>query len=507
MEKKRLLLYWMLQECFVSLAIAAMYMTNGNLSQFYCAENGAEYHMKQYILLSVGCFFLLSIFSFLVQKQIKKLCLRVRSIGEKIWSFFESMIDIILEHIKKPRISAQYTTTIRSILIAFILGVGYLAHMAGARKYYGYTVIFMLAFFYMLTVWTLPERKCEYKLNGVKIAWFSLCLLQILSDFVIQKKTGFLGLWMLASFGIFYRAWERIEEPEKIWNDFARAVEILYLLTIGYCLFIEPWWNKKEFFYVSEFLYPGMWKNPNPFSIMLVLFVLVMLYRIFQIFSKKQRYWKITFYLAGLLFACRLILLTQCRTAILSCIVLFVWACLFALGRRIKNIKISPSRVFAILMVVFLIIAAVFAVKGGALFSKKGAASTLDEMTSGRLTIWQGYLMQMNLWGHEGDALVGGVSAYAHNVFLKMMHTYGIFAGILIFVLLIEVFRRAFLYWECERKNETSFLVMGILLTYVISAMIESVDDLPMVWQIWSSFYFAVGFLMIQDGKQGCQND
>lgn len=140
--------------------------------------------------------------------------------------------------------------------------------------------------------------------------------------------------------------------------------------------------------------------------------------------------------------------------------------------------------------------------KGGALFTKKSAAITLDEMTSGRLSIWQAYLTQANWIGHEDSALLEGAPAYAHNAILKAVHTYGILAGIVLLVLLTVIFYRAICYWKSERKNEKAFLIIGIFLVYIISTMIESVDDLPLVWQIWTSFYFVMGFLMLQSGKK-----
>lgn len=510
MKKRRLFLYWILLECAVSLAVAAMYLTGGNLSQFYNdyrVANGIEYDVlqyeparydvMQYALIALGCFLVLSVLSFLLRKQIKKIFCHADNLLRKWVYFFESQVDVILEHIKRAKVNDGYYAAVRSILIVLILWLGYLAHMAGARRNYGYTIIFLLTALYALVAWMPPKRKCGHKVNGVKAAFIFLCILQFVSDVIIQKKTGFVELWMLAGFGVLYRAWERMEAPEKLWDDFAKAIETLYIFTIFYSIFIEPWWESTGIYYC------GMWKNPNPFSVMIVLFILVMLYRIFQIFSKKRQYWRIILYGGGIAYGVKLILLAQCRTALLSCLVLLSWALLFAFGRKIKNIKISAVGVITMLAMVFLVVCPLLVFKGGMLFSKKMGSVTVDDMTSGRLSIWEEYISQINLWGHEGDAVVEGLPAYAHNMILEMTHTYGIFAGIIMIILLIEVVRRAFLYWEKERRNEVSFLVMGVVLVYIVSAMIESVDDLPVVWQIWDAFYLTIGFLMIQDEKAG----
>ncbi|MCI8280107.1 MAG: O-antigen ligase family protein [Lachnospiraceae bacterium] len=496
MRKKNIFLYWIIMECFLSIAIAAMLLTGGSLSQFYNSEYEAVVNKKQYLLLCIELFFVISILSFLFSKKIERLMQKGRCLLNKIIIGYEKCVDCILKYIKRVKGNARLYAIGRSLSIIFILMLGYLAHMAGARKSYGYTVIFFISFMCILVFWIVPKRQAFYKVNRIKKLWWLLCIIQFISDIIIQKRVGFVELWMLSSFGLLYRTWERMEKPEQLWDDFANGIEFIYILTISYCVFIEPWWKE-------EILYSGMWKNPNPFSVMIVLCLLVIVYRCIQVVSSKSQYWKLILYFGEIIVGIKMITLSQCRTAILSCTILFIWCVLFILGKKMKHIKFSARNVVAILSLVFLIVCSILIFKGGMILSKKSTSITLDDMTSGRLTIWKEYIMQMNLWGHGDDALVNGTLAYAHNMILKFTYTYGLIAGVVVIMLLVEVCRRAFLFWEKERENENAFLVIGILLVYFISTMIESVDDLPMVWQIWSAFYFVLGFLMLQCTKEG----
>lgn len=408
---------------------------------------------------------------------------------------FEKIADYMLDKIKDPKAGGRYASVIRTLIIMLILWTGYLAHMAGARRTYGYTVFFIVVMFGALIYWMPRERRPEYCAGSLQKIWALLCLLQFLSEIIVQKQNGFIEVWMLLSFGVMYRAWGRMEKPEELWDDFARAAEVLYLFVVFSCVFVEPWWKKQGYSYT------GIWKNPNLFSMTIVFFIVIMVYRIFQIFYKKGVYWKSVVYLGGIIFGVRIIFLTQCRTSVLTLFALSIWSVLFLLESSKKRKGISWIE---LLLVVAAVVAGglILMFKGGSLFAKKSTAITLDEMTSGRLSIWKVYLMQMNWIGHGDSALINGTPAYAHNVFLKAIHTYGILAGVILLLLLIVILYKAVRYWKNEEKNEKAFLIIGLFLVYIVSTMVESVDDLPLVWQIWTAFYFVMGFLMLRNGKK-----
>ena len=99
----------------------------------------------------------------------------------------------------------------------------------------------------------------------------------------------------------------------------------------------------------------------------------------------------------------------------------------------------------------------------------------LNEMTNGRMDIFNAYIDNWNLTGHEDMGVTapnGELLTHAHNVFLQIIHDHGLVTGIVFVLFGILSFAIAMIRYVRE-KNDDIALTIAILLAFAVSGMAE----------------------------------
>lgn len=401
----------------------------------------------------------------------------------------EHSADMLLDSMAKMQKQDTQTGIIRIFLIIWLIIGWRVANVYGVNKHYGYIVLFTIVI-YLAFVFYIPLKK-EKRSVYVPLAaiWLVMCGMQLISDLLTQKDYGFSEIWMLLCFGLLYRAWGRMERPEQLLDDFSVAVSILNIFNILYF-----WFGNGKLY--NDGRPTGTWSNPNPFAIGMVLYQAIALFLLYQAAHHKKKWWY--YVLPAIEFVCGIwmIYVAQCRTALLAFGLLMVW---FLGYLVIGYMKISPKTIalFVTGAVVLSVVCLILILHIGNRFSNRTInTSSANGLSSGRIWIWREYLGHMNLIGHEKYLVIGGKSWFAHNGIVKSFYKFGLFGGISYVLFLLEAIWAALCYWMRQKKSEYTILVMGVLIAYFIPNMMESMDELPMVWIGWVAFYFMIGYLM-----------
>lgn len=413
----------------------------------------------------------------------------------------ERHADYILDGISERKQGKGCSGKVRVFLFAWLVIGWRIANEHGVNKYYGFIVLYTLILFWALIYSTPIEKAEKMRNNSLVNIWLLVYALQFLSDIVTKKNYSFSEVWMLLCFGMLFRAWSRMAEPEKLLQDFSNAVLILNAVNILYYYF----GNGAKYFDGRP---TGTWSNPNPFSIGMVLCQAVMLFLLYQAWVRRKKWWSYVLPGAEFVLGMWMIYTAQCRTAWLAMAAMMAWFLLYLLAGKLHvekklGIGLALGVVFAVAAVVLWLV-----LRSGTAFSQREIDySSASGLTSGRTWIWKKYIANMNLFGHEKYLVIGGKSWFAHNGIVKNFYKFGLLAGIAHLILLIECVYAALCYWKNNKKNEYTVLIMGIGIAYLIPSMMESIDELPMVWIGWFAFYFIIGYLMQTGGARKRENE
>lgn len=420
--------------------------------------------------------------------------------GNVVQTVIEYRTDKLLEHMNHTRCRESYAGWVRTSLLVAVVIVWRLANEYDINRYYGYAVFAHMIFFLALISWIPLEEHTRNADGMILKMWLWLYGIQIFSDILLRKNFGFAGIWILLSFGLLFYAWRRMERPEDLLEDFLHAMEILYLINIVYCFFGDS----RSY---QSGLMDGTWGNTNPFSITIVLYLTIMLFRLYQTWKKKRRWYYYAEGLVGTGLGVWMLYEASCRTAWLAYGIIcacFIWILLRELPKEVKRKK------YCWLMIIAIVILCAVYLNSDKLMAFLGGAESgisFNSMTSGRILIWKEYLKEMNLIGHTGLATIGTLTTYAHNGLLKLMYKYGSFIGIIVIMLAVEIGYGIVKMWRNSTGNPYVFLVTGVVLAYIIPVSLEATNEYPMVAVNWFAFYFMLGYIMQKKDTGIVEND
>lgn len=415
---------------------------------------------------------------------------------EAVVTFLEGKADQILDAMTRVRDPGQNASMVRIFCIIWVVIGWRVTNVYGVNKYYGYIVLLTIILYLALAA-HIPMGKTKRDRNVPLIGiWLILYGFQLLSDLFTQKAYGFGEVWMLLCFGLLYRAWNRMEKPEKLLDDFATAMLILNTINILY------FWIGNGKLY-NDGRPAGTWSNPNPFAIGMVLYEAILLFLLYQAVRQRKKWWY--YLLPGIEFLCGIwmIYVAQCRTAMLAFGLMLLWFLAFLVAGKMQLSRKKAVALAVAMAVVVVVLGVGFVLYAGSRLSNRTIdISSANGLTSGRVWIWKEYLCHMNLIGHEKYLVVAGRNWFAHNGIVKNFYKFGLFAGIAYVLLWLETLYAALKYWMREKRSEYTVFVMGVLIAYFVPAMMESMDEIPMVWLGWVAFYFMIGYLMQENGSK-----
>lgn len=417
------------------------------------------------------------------------------SIGNRVLDLWRRQSDCILGVLKHKGSSSSYASIIR-IFLFICLVIGWrLYNEYGIRQYYGYIVFFQMVVFIALISW-IPIEKEQGRENSLLIKlYFGLCAMQFLSELFVRKMYyGFAEIWLFLCFGLLFRAWGKMREPEILLEDFFKAMEILYCFLIVYCLTGDAWNEAGAM--------NGTWNNTNPFSVSVTFYLTIMLFRIYQACHGKKSIWRGIAAASGIVIGIYMLYMADCRTAWVT---FGAISFLFAVtGGRCLISKFHVRGKILLFVGTGLILVAGLLFAWSRLGNLNVEYLSFNNYLSGRIVIWTAYLKEMNLLGHSNIIYLSASKlwSYAHNGIIYQMYKYGFLTGVVALMLVVETLCAAVRTWRKRTQNLYGVVIVGVILSYLLPASIESASEHPMVWINWFAFYFALSYLTQQRERE-----
>lgn len=393
------------------------------------------------------------------------------------------------------------------------------------------------------------DRKLERKpwRPSMCVAWFGMCITFTVSDLLVSKKACGLGIILALVFAGVFFVWQNHTRKDLLWQAFKNAVKGSFLLMAAISFLFRPFFEGGR--------YAGIFTNPNTFGLYLyVIFAVYMSDLDWNVEIGKSFRKSLPTYLqlALVLFY---LSVSQARTAMLAIGAIWIlWMVLrIYMGRRQKR-HWNYIRGLILLVAVTVVSYPVFytAVRNlpelighpilfdedvlylsngekiedigdkilaesdaiesvqvseqtlenntiwGRLIKSLDSNSTLDKISSGRITIYKAYLKKMNWQGHKRITLKvnGKKVSHAHNNWIQFAYTYGVGSMLFYFVItVLSCVRSVHFYLTNRRRNATyAFLIPAICVGFVVATMTEC---LFLPFEVFPAFayWFAFGDL------------
>ncbi|MBO5175254.1 MAG: O-antigen ligase family protein [Eubacterium sp.] len=420
------------------------------------------------------------------------------------------------------------------------------------KESYFYNTVCGIFLMLVIAIFSLDKKLERRKWHkGLSVAWFGMCIMFTISDFLVSKKAC--GLGIILAFvlpGVFF-VWQNNSRKDLLWKSLKDAVKISFLLMAVISFLFRPFFEGGR--------YAGIFTNPNTFGLYLyVIFAIYMSDLDWNVETGKKfrKAWPTYIQLALVLFY---ISVSQARTAMLAvCGILILWVVLrICLGKTNHKWK-ETVKGFLLLALITVVCYPVFfagvrhipnlvghpilfeedvlylsngeKIEGigdkvlaesdaiesvqipepkekkefkensiiGRLIASLDGNSTLNKISNGRITIYKAYLKKLNWKGHRRITLTvnGKKVAHAHNNWLQFAYTYGVPAMFLYLIItILSVIRSIQFYWTNRRRNATyAFLITAICVGFVIATLTEC---LFLPFEVFPAFmyWFAFGDL------------
>lgn len=376
-----------------------------------------------------------------------------------------------------------------------------------------------------------PLTKKDWR-TPLTMAWVSLWILVIISDFIVDKFYCYTGWIMLLCMTFFYFVVQNMKNPFQIFDEVAHAFEFTFVINTVGNVISRPM--------ITGQRYCGMYKNPNVFSFYLVIILCCFLLELDKCSMKKNK--KNARFVIGILLVLEQLWLTQSFTGIIMTGVIFIiwilrrrmlyhtekvhekrtwkdlirWVitgvlsvicmCVFYFGIRylpdLLGIRIVyPSDYYQVELPQYSWTMDVWAAEGNIItnsriYKKLFQSHSIESLTTGRNSLYRMFLQNMNLWGHYYKLEMAGSNFSAHNEFIGMAYRYGVFAIVpylcLIVCIIKSVIKRFFKYYK---ENPYVFFIAGIMAACILKLLSDKFEQ-PFRSVGWMLFYYVIGFLL-----------
>ena len=367
--------------------------------------------------------------------------------------------------------------------------------------------------------------------NPLASAWFAICIMCIISDFIVPKNLRYFGFFMLGAMGPFYLAWNNMKKPERIIREFLSALRWFYWGVCVFCLFFRP--------FVPGTRYIGIYRNTNAFAGFLVTVNVVFLTWLDGNLGRERLKKRVLVEnVFGLVTIWGFLMLTGSITSMVAYIlgwIIFLWKQFLA---NKKGVYWRNLRNILLLSVVSLILVVTVG-RWGVINvpHMMGAASTLHDgeeelatetspfsikveaaenigvservlgkltsgewylLFTGRTVVWKSYIRALNLFGHSGfQECVDGKRMHAHNAVLQMMHYYGIFIVIPYTIMLYYSIKYGVMAIFHKKRVRMNLFFMLSSTNYVVQGLAEDIAT-PYAFISWLMFFIALGGMFNQ---------
>ncbi len=428
-------------------------------------------------------------------------------------------------------------------IVCFLLWMTYIIWMVDSKLRYKLHVLnFGLSILLVLVI-AIISIGCETKMRQwnykVMAPWFALWVIACISDFIVPKRWSYLGYTFLLVWGLLFFLWHNMKNPMDILKDIVIAIQIHFAGAVLYCFICRPQYENISYLGVND--------NANMFGFYLITVVAAWLAIADNLFVSGLRKWKGNAWKIILLAIEADLLIfflwkAQCRG---SFIVVFVLTCVFLI-KRISERKQKGERLAraGIIVMTLLMLFPIWYASDWITWNvpqklgtvkvhqadsykpklssslknpltmevyasnkviSKLQSGTLDELLSGRVTIWKGYLREMNLWGHKNVVNINGKACFAHNSIIAIMYRYGVFAGIPYILMWIGIVESAVQYMSRKKSGGKvfgyGFFPFALCIGYIVLSLNDALEQ-PWRDSIWLLTYFVIGIFMVKRDEE-----
>ena len=374
-----------------------------------------------------------------------------------------------------------------------------------------YLVIYVIscALFALMILCSLKKGMKPVKFRGaLAVCWFGVGMLMLLSG--VLFNTDYIGeaLLFLAAYPVAFIVWQN-GDAGKILKNISRSIQLSFAACLVLCVLFYP---------VEDVRYQGLFNNLNGAAIYYALPCACFLLECI----KPQKFcWRYVGRLLALGVSVSLLVYTASRTGILS----FAAAAVAVLGSYIianrKNLKVQFFRNVVMIalssflcfnITIYLLqlerVAAVATyhiqnviepgsaempeggldlIAPGDMFNQTvgrldNEGLTVDQISTGRLQIWEQYLRQLNLFGHADsgtahrEELPDKPYHTAHMAVLQISYENGVVAGVL--YLAFNLSAGVYSIWYALKKTDDIYAVFPLMITavYAVSSVLASTN-------------------------------
>lgn len=468
---------------------------------------------KKKLLASMGVFFLL-------YAGILYLCRNLRfrahlDLWEVLTCFYDGFLKFFWKRAPRELSETVKSRTRTALFLLMFLGmwVSDILRLYAKTEYYKYHMLLETVLLTLVFAVSADKRGQTAQKRGpwrLKKLWLFYCVQICVSDFLVSKFHKFAGYAMLLSFGFAYYVWEKMERPQAVLEDLARALRILFWPGMLFCLFCR---EKK-----GAILYNGFCRNSSAFAVYALLFLIVFLAGLSGSLSQNKGLGKKRHYAAGV-FLC-----LYCLAAAGSAVCLLTGG-VFIVCFIIRNKKAFASvpRLAAGICLGILLVCGFHAgvktipqntglsvnFKREEFESWKGEEelrelSKLDPATyknverkqdTEYLKIWSVYLRRTGFFGNKQKMLkFGGKKAASQNSVIQILFRYGMIAVIPYLVLMCAMAKRMVFSLRKTRGaiSEAGWIEIGAVAAFLAAGLFIGLEE-PFRQPIWVVFYLISG--------------
>lgn len=141
----------------------------------------------------------------------------------------------------------------------------------------------------------------------------------------------------------------------------------------------------------------------------------------------------------------------------------------------------------------------------------EGEGRTLDRYSSGRLSIWKGYLKNLSFWGHSNKEKlffsVEGIEVYvssSHMVILEFAYQYGILAGLFFLIFNLNAGIKSISYAVRRPQDYFAIFPFMVSITFGVISLFATVDSSFSYMIVF--YYYLVQCPLIQKEATFCES-
>lgn len=358
--------------------------------------------------------------------------------------------------------------------------------------------------------------------------WAMFWVGTIISDFFAGGRFHFYGYAMLLAGGFFIYQWNRMHKPRQMFEIWSDALEIVFFLTVTFCLFFRP--------KLPLVQYNGVFLNPQENAMYALLMFVTFVVDTERQMKNGGKGIKVFLCFSGMALAVYMLLKAEDR---MGCIAAWIFGIAFLIRIIIKhNVYIGwvigNAALFAGAFFVSALVLTGFHFGIDAIPDLLGTSleykeevklsaeseEVLDEIAAVRPDyvknivteadrpdvgmIRMAYVRELSLLGNRNEVRVSGKVVSSDNGYLFMAYHYGIFILVPFLMYQIAVLQAGISgILSAKRGGGEEVWIFGVMVSY-IAFCVSGTVQLNFAHPLWICAFLGSGFWFVGDNIPGC---